>query len=57
MWRIFQVPFQASRLEGRHEDDEETAEQLEEIFKVRIIRITQPEVQIVRTKEIAKLLS
>ena len=26
--------FQASRLEGRHEDDKETAEQLEEIFKV-----------------------
>ena len=41
-------------MEGRHEDDKETAEQLEEIFKVRI---TQPEIQIVRTKEIAKLLS
>ena len=34
IYEISQRVFQASRLEGRHEDDKETAEQLEEIFKV-----------------------
>ena len=40
---ISQRVFQASRLEGRHEDDKDTAEQLEDIFKVW--SLTQPAVE------------
>ena len=43
IYEISQRVFQASRLEGRHEDDKETAEQLEEIFKV--FSLTRPRIE------------